>query len=166
MNKKRNNPPKHQPESEKATTVSGSAGSVVAEPVNSSMAESVTRHAQNPPTGNFQFLACGIDTLDLGLFVSWDANWNRTKSNLAEKKEASQGTTGLLDKTDISREFLHHPSGKAPNYRYQLQFPEYRVYLAISDKPGSSPNVYVTILAELSGMLAYQPSWNCWSSTF
>lgn len=131
-----------------ATTVSGSAGSVVAEPVSSSMAESVTRHAQNPPFGNFQFLACGIDTLDLGLFVSWDANWNRIKSYLSEKKEASQGTTGLLDKTDISREFLHHASGKAPNYRYQLQFPEYRVYLAISDKPGTSPNVYVTISAE------------------
>lgn len=149
MNEKPNNPPKHQPEPEKATTVSGPAGSVVAKPIDPpSMAESVTRHAQNPPTGNFQFLSCGIDTLDLGLFVSWDANWNRTKEYLSEKKEASQGTTGLLDKTDISREFLHQPSGKAPNYRYQLQFPEYRVYIAISDKPGTSPNVYVTILAE------------------
>lgn len=149
MNKKRNNPPKHQSESEKATTVSGSAGSVVAEPVASpSMAESVTRHAQNPPTGDFQFLACGIDTLDLGLFVSWDDNWNRTKAFLSEKKDAAQGTTGLLDKTDISREFLHLPSGKAPNYRFQLLFPEYRVYLAISDHPGKSPNVYVSILAE------------------
>jgi len=119
-------------------------GGFVAE---TSMAEPVTRHAQNPPSSNYTFLACGIDTLDLGLFVSWDINWNRTKTYLADKKEAAQQTTGLLDKTDIGREFLHNPSGKAPNYRYQLQFPEYRIYLAISDKPRKSPNVYVTLLA-------------------
>lgn len=132
-----------------AATASGSAGSAAAEPGQPpSMAESVTRHAQNPPVGNFQFLLCGIDTLDLGLFVSWDARWSETKEYLSAKKEAAQGTTGLLDKTDISREFLHQPSGKAPNYRYQLQFPEYRLYIAISDKVGKSPNVYATITAE------------------
>lgn len=114
----------------------------------SSMAESVTRHAQNPPEGNFQFLLCGIDTLDLGLFVSWDSNWEKTKSFLAGKKEASQGTTGLLDRTDIGRPFLHLPGGKPPNYRFQLLFQEYRLYIAISDRLGKSPNVYVSLLAE------------------
>ncbi|MBT0654777.1 plasmid replication initiation factor [Geobacter luticola] len=112
------------------------------------MAQSVTRHAQNPPVENFQFLSCGIDTLDLGLFVSWDTSWEKTKAFLAEKKDSSQGTGGLLDETDIGREFLHQPGGKPPNYRYQLQFPEYRLYIAISDKFGTSPNVYVTINAE------------------
>ncbi|ACH40069.1 plasmid replication initiation factor-related protein [Citrifermentans bemidjiense Bem] len=113
-----------------------------------SMAESVTRHAQNPPISESLFLSCGIDTLDLGLYVSWDTRWNSTKAGLEDKKSAAQQTTELLDQTDIGREFLHHPSGKAPNYRYQLHFPEYRVYIAISDKPGKSPNVYVTIKAE------------------
>jgi hypothetical protein len=112
------------------------------------MAKSVTRHVQNPPAETFQFLLCGIDTLDLGLFVTWDANWKRTKTFLDEKKQASQGTTGLIDRSDIGREFLHLPSGKPPNYRYQLLFPEYRLYIAISDKPGKSPNVYVSLLAE------------------
>jgi len=111
------------------------------------MAEPVTRHAQNPPSPKSTFLACGIDTLDLGVFASWDVNWHRTKTYLSEKKEAAQGKDSLLDRTDIGREFLHHPSGKAPNFRYQLQFPEYRVFLATSDKPGNSPNVYVSISA-------------------
>jgi len=113
-----------------------------------SMAEPVTRHAQNPTVSNFQFLLCGIDTLDLGLFVVWDATWDKTKAFLAEKKDEAQGTSNLLCKTDIGREFLFLPGGKAPNYRYHLHFPEYHVYIAISDKFGISPNVYVSITAE------------------
>jgi len=112
------------------------------------MAEPVTRHAQNPPVSNFQFLLCGIDTLDLGLFVSWDASWDKTKTYLADKKDEAQSNINLLCKTDIGREFLFLPGGKAPNYRYHLHFPEYHVYIAISDKFGKSPNVYVSINAE------------------
>jgi hypothetical protein len=132
-----------------AATASGSAGSAAAEPFDSpSMAEPVTRHAQNPPVSDFQFLLCGIDTLDLGLFVSWDTAWDTTKAYLAEKKEEAQCTSNLLCKTDIGREFLFLPGGKAPNYRFHLQFPEYHVYIAISDQFGNSPNVYVSFLAE------------------
>ncbi|GFE58195.1 plasmid replication initiation factor [Geobacter sp. AOG1] len=127
----------------------GPAGALAETPGDSpSMAESVTRHAQNPPTKLFQFLTCGIDTLDLGLFVTWDENWGQHKAHLAEMKEASQGKGGLLEETDLGREFLHQPGGKPPNFRYQLQFPEYRIYIAISDTFGMSPNVYVTINAE------------------
>ena len=132
-----------------AATVSGSAGSAAAESVDSpSMAEPVTRHAQNPTVSNFQFLLCGIDTLDLGLFVVWDTTWDKTKAYLAERKDEAQGTPNLLCKTDIGREFLFLPGGKAPNYRYHLHFPEYHVYVAISDQFGRSPNVYVSINAE------------------
>lgn len=114
----------------------------------SNMAESVTRHALNPPPRDFKFLLCGIDTLDLGLYVQWDMNWGRIRACLDEKKQQAQGTTGFLDKTDIGREFLHLPSGKPPNYRFHLQYTEYHIYVAISDKPGISPNVYVSINAE------------------
>ncbi len=132
-----------------ASVVSGLAGITNVLPgASSNMAESVTRHVQNPLVTSYQFLLGGIDTLDLSLFVSWDGTWEKTRSYLDEKKEASQGTSGLLDMTDIDREFLHQPSGKPPNYRYQLQFLEYRLYIAKSDKFGKSPNVYVTILAE------------------
>lgn len=132
------------------TGVTGSTGSP-RESFNTppSMAEPVTRHAPNPPAGNFQFLLCGIDTLDLGLYVKWDANWKAVCSLLEENKEASKGTKGLLDKTDIGREFLHLPGGKPPNYRYQLHFPEFRFYISISDEYQDTPNVYVTILSSV-----------------
>lgn len=126
--------------------VSGSAGSGSSQL--SSMAESVTRHAQNPPADNFQFLLCGIDTLDLGLYVSWNKDWKKVRTSLDQMKAAAQGTTGILDESDIGRKLLHLPSGKPPNYRYHLQFPEYHIYIAISECYQNSPNVYVTILAE------------------
>lgn len=130
-------------------TAPGSDGAVVTEPrQEASMAESVTRHALNPPRDNFQFLLCGIDTLDLGLYVSWDANWHSVRTNLDRKKQQAQGTNGLLDESNVGRSFMHLPSGKPPNFRYHLQYLEYHVYIAISDKFGSSPNVYVSLLAE------------------
>lgn len=129
--------------------VPGSAGSMAGAPqAPLSMAESVTRHAQNPPPRRFQCLLCGIDTLDLGLYVSWDVRWPLVKAALDRSKEEAQGTTGLLEKSDIGRPFLHLPSGKPPNFRYHLQFNEYHLYVAIFDKVGSSPNVYVSILSE------------------
>jgi hypothetical protein len=132
-----------------ADVVSGSAGSMDELPgVSSSMASSVTRHAQNPPVEKFTFLLCGVDTLDLGLYVTWETNWKKNLETLDAKKEQAQGTKGLLDATDIGREFLHLPSGKPPNYRYHLQFPEYHIYLAISENFGTSPNVYLSISSE------------------
>jgi len=111
------------------------------------VASSVTRNLLNPKLVNGQLLLCGIDTLDLGLYVSWDDNWKETKKLLDEKKHAAQLTTGIIDKTDLDREFLHLPSGKPPSFRFQLLFPEYRLYLAQTDTLQKTPNVYVSILA-------------------
>ena len=92
-----------------SSAASGNAGSTDGEPVPAelqNMAESVTRHAQNPNVEDSQFLLCGIDTLDLGLYVQWDENWSRNRILLDEKKQQAQGTTGLLDEKDIGRDFL------------------------------------------------------------
>lgn len=114
----------------------------------SSMAESVTRHAQNPLTGKYQFLLCGIDSLDLGIYVSWDRLWEQsTLPFLNGLKEKAQGTTGITDETDLGRPYLVLPGGKPPNYRFHLQFHEYHFYLAKSTQYGNSPNVYVSISA-------------------
>ena len=48
----------------------------------------------------------------------------------------------------MGRSFLHLPSGKAPNYRYHLQFSEYHLYIAITHPPRNSPNVYVSLNSE------------------
>jgi len=128
------------------SSVAGSAGDTGALPVSSSsMASSITCHAQNPPAENFQFLLCGFDSLDLGLFVKWETNWEEICSSLESKKQTAQNQKGITDTTDIGREFLHLPSGKPPNYRFHLQFLEYHLYLASSKEYGTSPNVYVSI---------------------
>lgn len=136
---------------ESTSGASGFAGSAGIPDVQSGssqeVASSVTRNLLNPKTINSQLLLCGIDTLDLGLYVCWDDNWKSTKENLEEKKISAQSTTGIIDKTDLDREFLHLPSGKPPSFRFQLLFPEYRLYLSGSDKLQKSPNVYVSILA-------------------
>ena len=129
------------------------AGTPPGEPEQStSMASSVTRHATRhaliSPAAEFRYLICGIDSLDLGLFVQWDENWPESVINLQEKKDAAQGNNGILDKTCADREFLHLPSGKAPNYRFHLKFAEYELYLAISEVFGQSPNAYLSIHAE------------------
>jgi hypothetical protein len=128
--------------------LAGSAGRPDWSPVDSpEVASSVTRNLLNPKTVNSQLLLCGIDTLDLGLYVRWDDNWQITKEHLEEKKIAAQSTNGIIDKTDLDREFLHFSSGKPPSYRFQLLFPEYRLYISGSDILQKTPNIYVSILA-------------------
>jgi hypothetical protein len=54
----------------------GSAGTPAGTPgASPSMASSVTRHALISPAEEFQYLICGMDSLDLGLYVHWDENW-------------------------------------------------------------------------------------------
>lgn len=112
-----------------------------------SMAESVTRHALISEGESFHFLLCGIDSLDLGYYVSWADHWEPLKTFLQESKEKAIGSNGYLDKTLAGRQFLHLASGKAPNYRYHLQFPEYHAYISITHPPRKSPNVYVSLNA-------------------
>lgn len=109
-----------------------------------SMAESVTRHALFPLQQGFEFLLAGIDSLDLGVYVAWEASWPLTLAKLQNLKEQSQGKNGFPDQTPRGRTFLHLPSGKPPNYRYHLQFAEYHLYLAITNPPGKSPNAYLS----------------------
>lgn len=135
---------------DEAATGSGSAGSVVASSESSpSMAESVTRHALNPCVDEFRYLLCGIDSLDLGLYVDWNPDtWADQIKHFQEKKEQSFGTNGLLDETINGGKFLHLPSGKAPNYRFHLQFTEFHLYIAITETALHSPNVYVSLSSE------------------
>ncbi|GFE58740.1 replication initiation factor domain-containing protein [Geobacter sp. AOG1] len=161
MKKSRTISPEHSPQPEQTESlcvpeapggtaaVSGSAGSVVAKPVASeSMAESVTRHAQNPVAENSKYLLSGIDSLDLGFYVAWMGNWEKTSQQLDQKKEEAQGTDGILDQATSGRDFLHLPSGKR-NYRYHLQFPEYHIFIAKSEEFTDMPNVYVSINSEM-----------------
>lgn len=113
-----------------------------------SMAESVTRHALIPFQEGWTFLLCGLDSFDVGGFVEWDEQWEQTKARLQTQKDAACGKDGQIGLAVNSRPFLHRPTAKPPNYRFHLQFPEYHLYLAITNPPRKSPNVYLSFNSE------------------
>ena len=47
-----------------------------------SMAESVTRHTLISSIDKIEFLTCGIDTLDVGFYVSWGDGWKELKAKI------------------------------------------------------------------------------------
>ena len=115
----------------------------------SNMALSVTRHALNPELTKWKIIQCGIDTLDVGLYVDWDDDWEERLDLYDARKVLAFGTDGILIKDKQVREHLFLPSGKAPNYRYHLQFPEYHLYIGISQTPkNNTPNLYASINSE------------------
>jgi len=99
---------------------SGSAETVVGTSSNSqSMAESVTRHASSPLVDEFQFLLCGIDSLDLGLYVMWGSDWKRRVIVFDKKKQEARKKGGLLIGLPSGRKCIFRPNGKGENYRFQ-----------------------------------------------
>jgi len=110
-----------------------------------SMAESVTRHASNPYVEEFQFQLCGIDSLDLGLYVIWGPDWKRRLQSLDKKKQQARKQGGLLIDLPSGRKCIFKPNGKGENYRFHLQFEACNLYIAKAARPGSSPNVYLSI---------------------
>lgn len=110
-----------------------------------SMAESVTRHASTPYVEEFQFQLCGIDSLDLGLYVIWGSDWKRRLQNLNKKKQQARKKGGLLIGLPSGRTCIFQPWGKDENYRFHLQFEAYNLFIGIAARPELSPNVYLSI---------------------
>lgn len=110
-----------------------------------SMAEPVTRHAEisGGDGGIFRFLLCGIDTLDLGLYVAWDRSWNASLRALDSLKVKAQKEKNLILKMPSGKSFNFYPGGKGSNYRFHLEFPAYHLFIGKSATGEKSPNVYV-----------------------
>ncbi len=132
-----------------ADVVSGSAGTAAGMPgMSQSMMEPVTHHASNPPAEQFQFLLCGIDSLDIGVYVIWGSDWKRRLHLLDKKKQRARKEGGLLIGLPSGRSCIFKPGGKGENYRFHLQFEEYNLFIGKASRPGSSPNVYLSISAK------------------
>ncbi|MBU5638854.1 hypothetical protein KOM00_19190, partial [Geomonas sp. Red69] len=112
-----------------------------------SMAEPVTRHALMPPAQDFQYLLCGFDSMDIGLFVEWGADWPVVLRTLQQLKDHAKKLGEVVEETTLGRNYVLFPNGKGDNYAFHLQFPEYHLYIAKSEKFTSSPNVYLSINA-------------------
>jgi hypothetical protein len=93
-----------------APTVSGYAGFAGAKLIDSpSMAEPVTRHALIPQLDNFQYLLCGFDSLDLGLFVEWGTDWPVVLKALHGFKEKAQKSGEVVEETTPDRKCVFFP---------------------------------------------------------
>ncbi|HEV2292312.1 MAG TPA: hypothetical protein VGR35_00555 [Tepidisphaeraceae bacterium] len=121
------------------------------------MAVPVTRHDQisggeivgGSGPKDWQYLISGVDTLDLGCFVTWDGKWNAITEKLAKGKSDAEGTQGILLNLPAVEQCLIWPNGKPPQYRYHLQLPHAHVYLQERQQAaGSTPNVYVSLTSE------------------
>jgi hypothetical protein len=107
---------------------------------------------QMPNTGPTAWhpLLAGIDTLDLGLYVRWDNQWEFHVARLETWKGRAAGTNGYLidDGMLPIGQAVILPGGKPPMFRYHLQIPEGHIFLAQSDIYRTGPNIYVSLTAE------------------
>lgn len=109
----------------------------------------VTHPASPPLVTEFQFLLCGIDSLDLGLYVAWGSDWKRRLHSLDKKKQQARKNGGLLIALPSGRNCIFKPGGKGENYRFHLQFDAYNLFIGKAARPGTSPNVYLSISAKI-----------------
>lgn len=98
-------------------------------------------------------LLCGIETLDLGLFINWGPKWPDLFALFQKFKDKAQNSDGLLEQSIIGRKFLFHPGGRGSSYRFHLQFPEYQLYLAKQATALTSPNGYASFNAKSMWLL-------------
>jgi len=125
-----------------AAVSTGSAGAP------DSMASSVTRHAQMTELRDWKYLTCGVDSLDLGLYVNWH-EWMMLMPRLNSLREEAQNDNNVFWGETCAGPCLVLPKGKPPMYRYHLQVPDIHVYLQAQEKHKDSPNVYVSIGSKL-----------------
>lgn len=117
--------------------------------VSSSRGIHVTPPASSPLVTEFQFLLCGIDSLDLGLYVAWGSDWKRRLHALDKKKQQARKSGGLLISLPSGRNCIFKPGGKGESYRFHLQFDAYNLFIGKAPRPGTSPNVYLSISAKV-----------------
>lgn len=114
-----------------------------------SMGDAVTPHALITDTGptDWRYLLCGLDTVDLGLYVDWQNAWPEIQPQLQfELEQSRQGETAI---------WFHPVAGKAivtgsskRNYRFHLQYPDFHMWIADTCEPKGYPNVYVSPTAK------------------
>jgi hypothetical protein len=113
-----------------------------------SMAESVTRHTLISEIDKIEYLTCGIDSLDVGFYVNWSDDWKELKEKFDDRKVFAQGTEGNVIDVMGVRPHIFYASGKAPNYRYHVKFPEYHCFISTTESALYSPNIYVSFTSE------------------
>jgi len=104
----------------------------------------VTPDAQMSEPALPTLLLCGVDTLDVGVFVVWP-NWPNLVQKLRQAKARANQSKADAASLDVGIDNLvAAPTGKPPNYQYRLYTADYE--LCIADRPDWSnyPNVWMS----------------------
>jgi hypothetical protein len=106
----------------------------------------VTRLAENTVENEpVRVLLTGIDTLDLGVYVTFDREWPRFRAKLAQYKQQARGTAGYVLP---GGRYAVLPGGK-PNYPFHVQTIGAQLYLSKKQQPdGDTPNVLLSLNAQ------------------
>lgn len=106
---------------------------------------SVTPPAPFSEAGTGECLAWGVDSLDVGLSVTWGRFWPQLAVLFDQAKNDAAGTAGKPSKDGRC---LMLPSGKNP-FRWHLQYPGFHLFLGKADRPhGETPNALASINSE------------------
>jgi len=113
------------------------------------MAESVTRHAEITGEKEYQVLASGVDSLDVGIYVDWGAGGIGLEECLDDLKTRAQGTEGVSCEGLLAQPCLVLPAGKSSGYKYHLLAGDCHLFLASmgsDSKPRlGTPNAYASL---------------------
>lgn len=95
----------------------------------------------------WEFLAAGVDSLDVGLFVDWGRSACELFEWLKREKARASGTKGVL--LEGSTDCLILPSGSR-TYAFHLQYLKFNLFIGERVWPiDETPNVYVSLGSEL-----------------
>ncbi|MFA9477745.1 plasmid replication initiation factor [Phycisphaerales bacterium AB-hyl4] len=112
------------------------------------MASSVTRHTPITGPDDWTLLNCGLDSLDLGVYVAWGERWPQLLADLEQRRSEAEHTSGIRWRDMIDGPVLILPSGKPPMYRFHLQSADFHLYIGKRQTPfKQTPNLYVSFTA-------------------
>ena len=117
------------------------------------LAVSVTRQVEVTGPSAWKYLVCGMDTLDLGLYVDWGRWWPASNRAMLEGKQAAERTEGIPWERGRVQAAIILPGGKPPMYAFHLQTADFHIFIARREKYGFTPlypNVYVSLAAKAS----------------
>jgi len=123
------------------------------------LAVSVTRQVQISGPSSWKHLVCGVDSLDLGLYVQWNHDWPLLEKALADGKQAAERTQGIAWSYAGVDGCLIQPNGKRPMYAFHVQTADFHLFIARTKTPSEQyPNLYVSILSKSLWLRGVMPS--------
>ncbi len=118
------------------------------------MGASVTPHVLMSDVKDFQYLSCGIDSLDLSLAVTWTDFYSGLCRGLSDGKKEAQRRDSPFVFDKIPKTICSiHPRGKSPNYSYHLETLNFHLFIASAEDGSKFQNVYVSFKSKALWLL-------------